>query len=306
MGGLLALPTSLRARLAIVGSLAGIYILAYTFYIFGSPLLQGRQPQPTLVIDDTDLSPVTTNGTDDSEWNQPRILLVTAMFQLADSKPVEDTWIQHFLGKVTSDIYIFTTPALESHILQLRGSNNIIIDTSYPTPFDIPPLKGKEDAYKQMQKKDRQKSKSRTPGLSALLNSKPFFLHTALNNSTNVAYDYVFWSDIANFHEEHQYRQWPSPARVRQVWEEGSRLTGTNPDELMFIPMWGLPHSTFVFWNENMGPIDNDFSQGKSLFRSFIFLLFYNGNFFFSFCRIFLWWSTQSYRLVRTDVLRLS
>ena len=269
MGGLLALPTSLRARLAIVGSLAGIYILAYTFYIFGSPLFQGRQPQPTLIIDD---SPVTTNGTDDSEWNQPRILLVTAMFQLADSKPIEDTWIQHFLGKVTTDIYIFTTPALESYILQLRGSNNIIIDTSYPTPFDIPPLKGKEDAYKQMQKKDRQKSKSRTPNLSALLNSKPFFLHTALNNSTNVAYDYVFWTDIANFHEEHQYRQWPSPARVRQVWEEGNHLTGTNPDELMFIPMWGLPHSTFVFWNENMGPIDNDFSQGKCC-PSFIYFL---------------------------------
>jgi len=29
----------------------------------------------------------------------------------------------------------------------------------------------------------------------------------------------------------------------------------------MFVPMWGLPHPTFVFWNENMGPIDNDFSQ---------------------------------------------
>ena len=30
----------------------------------------------------------------------------------------------------------------------------------------------------------------------------------------------------------------------------------------MFIPMWGLPISSFVFWNENMGPIDNDVNQG--------------------------------------------
>jgi len=261
MGRLFGLPTSLRARLAIVGSLAGIYVLAYMFYISGPSLFEGRQ-QP-IIVDDPSLLPV-TNGTGDSS-NRPRILLVTAIFQLSNSTPIEDTLLQHFLGKITSDIYIFTTPALESHILQLRGSNNITIDTSYSTPFDIPPLKGKEEAYKQMQKKDRRKSRSHTPELFALRNSKPFFLHTALQKTgvnASVTYDYVFWSDVANFHEEHQYREWPSPARVREVWAEGTRLTETNADELMFMPMWGLPHPTILFWNENMGPIDTDFSQG--------------------------------------------
>lgn len=257
------LPTSLKGRLAIIGVLAGIYVLAYMFY-FGFPFLLERQQQ--LVIVDDNLSLGVTNGTtDDSSPNQPRILLVTALFELAGSKPTEDKWLQHFLGKITSDIYIFTTPTLESHILQLRGSNNIIIDTAYSTPFDIPPLKGKQVAYTQMQKKDRQKSPSHTPELSALHNSKPFFLHMALQKvqvNANVTYDYVFWSDIANFHQDHQYRQWPSSSRVQGIWEEGSRLTGTHSDELMFIPMWDLPHKTFVYWNENMGPIDNDFSQG--------------------------------------------
>ncbi|KAF8805188.1 hypothetical protein BYT27DRAFT_7192905 [Phlegmacium glaucopus] len=272
MGRLFALPTSLRGRLAIVGSFAGLYALAYMFYIFGSPLFEGRQQQQPLIVGDTNLSspslPV-TNGTDDSS-NRPRILLVTAMFDLSNnsnSKPKEDAWIHHFLGEITSDIYVFTTPVLESYILQLRGSNtHIIVDTSFSTPFDIPPLKGKEDAYKQMRKKDRQKSRSHTPEFFALHNSKPFFLHTALQKTgvnASVPYDYAFWNDIANFHEEHQYREWPSPSRVRDVWEEGSVLTGISVDELMFMPMWGLPHSTFLFWNEGMGPIDNDFSQGS-------------------------------------------
>jgi hypothetical protein len=129
-------------------------------------------------------------------------------------------------------------------------------------------LKGKEDVYKQMQKKDRQKSKSHTPELFALRNSKPFFLHTASQKTRvhGLTYDYVFWNDIANFHEEHHYRKWPSPARIRDVWEEGSQITGTSSDELMFIPMWGLPHRTLVFWTEAMGPIDNDFSQGMYVF----------------------------------------
>ena len=300
MGRLFTLSTSLRARLLIVGSLAGLYALGYMLYIFGIPLVEGRQRQQPIIQVNLSLPSlpglVTTNGTglneehhssSSSSSNLPRVLLVTAFFQLPESKPIKDKWLQHFLGQVTNDIYIFTTPNLESQILQLRKSisNNlkITIDTSYPTPFDIPPLKGKEDAYTMMKKKDRQKSKSHTPELFALRNSKPFFLHTALhktqvNTTTKVTYDYVFWNDVANFHEEHQYRDWPSPSRVQEVWEEGSRLTGTKTDELMFIPMWGLPHPSFVFWNENMGPIDNDFSQGmlypssSSSFPTFFFL----------------------------------
>ena len=297
----------LKARLAVVGSLAGIYLIGYMLYIFGSPLIGqlGRQPSIIQVVDEDlsfsqpDVSTIGTgSGTDDELSNQPRVLLVTAFFQLSGSKPIDDTWLQHFLGQISSDIYVFTTPTLESHILQLSSNNSkITIDTSYSAPFDIPPLKGKEDAYALMQKKDRQKSKSHTPELFALRNSKPFFLHTALQKSqvnASVTYDYVFWNDVANFHEEHQYREWPSPARVREVWEEGSQKTGTSSDELMFIPMWGLPHPTIVFWTENMGPIDNDFSQGmcRSVTGSFRSSL--DPLFSFS-CRIFLRWSTESY-----------
>ena len=290
MGRLFTLSTSLRGRLLIVGSLASLSALGCMLYIFGLPFLEGRQrQQPILQLVDDDLllpsSPalVVANGTteiNDSSSSSssssnpliplPRVLLVTAFFQLSESKPIKDKWLQHFLGQVTNDIYIFTTPNLESQILQLRRSFSdnlkITVDTSYPTPFDIPPLKGKEEAYAMMKKKDRKKSKSHTAELFALRNSKPFFLHTALQksqrNETSVSYDYVFWNDVANFHEDHQYREWPSPSRVREVWEEGARITGTGEEELMFVPMWGLPHPTFVFWNENMGPIDNDFSQG--------------------------------------------
>ena len=309
MGRLFTLSTSLRGRLLIVGSLAGLSALGYMLYIFGLPFFEGRQRQQPIiqvVEDDLLLTPpsssslpglvVTTNGTagivNDEDHRLsvsnplplPRVLLVSAFFQLSESKPIKDKWLQHFLGQVTNDIYIFTTPNLESQILQHRRSfsNNlkITVDTSYPTPFDIPPLKGKEDAYTMMKKKDRKKSKSHTPELFALRNSKPFFLHTALQksqvNATSVNYDYVFWNDVANFHEDHQYREWPSPSRVREVWEEGARITGTGADELMFIPMWGLPHPTFVFWDENMGPIDNDFSQGKLCIHSNNFPLGYH------------------------------
>ena len=318
MGRLFALSTSLRGRLLIVGSLAGLSALGYMLYIFGLPFLfEGRQQPIIQVVDDHLLSThslpghVVTNGTRIHEGHSsssssssnplPRVLLVTAFYQPSESKPIKDNWLQHFLGQIRNDIYIFTTPKLESQILQhflgqvtndiyifttadlesqilqLRrnSSNNlkITVDTSYPTPFDIPHLKGKEDAYTMMKKMDRKKSKSHTPELFALRNSKPFFLHTALQksqgNATNVNYDYVFWNDVTNFREDHQYREWPSPSRVREVWEEGARITGTAADELMFIPMWGLPHPTFVFWNENMGPIDNDFSQGNAYHHHF-------------------------------------
>ena len=313
---LFTLSTSLRTRLLIVGSLAGLYALGYMLYIFGSPHFEGQRQQPiNQVIDDSldnhlsspSLPGLVINGTgindedhssSSSSSDLPRVLLVTAFFQLPESKPIKETWLQHFLGQVTNDIYIFTTPNLESQILKLRksSSNNlkITVDTSYPTPFDIPPLKGKEDAYTLMKKKDRQKSKSHTPELFALRNSKPFFLHTALQktqvNATSVSYDYVFWNDVTNFHEVHQYREWPSPSRVREVWEEGTRITGTKTDELMFIPMWGLPHPSFVYWNEDMGPIDNDFSQGMYISSNFplgpSYTLCY---------RIFLRWSTKSH-----------
>ncbi|KAF8161547.1 hypothetical protein B0H34DRAFT_857930 [Crassisporium funariophilum] len=97
------------------------------------------------------------------------------------------------------------------------------------------------------------------------MQKKPFFVHDALQNLAREGkvYEYAFWNYRGAFREEHRYRDWPSVDRVREVWDEGERVAGTGKEDLMFFPIVGVPGSTMVFWNENLGPIDNEVSKGS-------------------------------------------
>jgi hypothetical protein len=156
-------------------------------------------------------------------------------------------------------------------VKSLRGDLPITINTTFLSPFDIPPLKdgrvrGKtfREKYEEMWGWDREKHRH-NPELYAIWTAKPYFLDEGLRNS-KVKYDYAFWNDAGSFRDPHSFISWPDPMRVKEIWEEGSKESGTSAEDLLFFPMWGPPHSSMQFWSEGMGPIDNEFSEGQFLF----------------------------------------
>ncbi|KAF9047675.1 hypothetical protein BJ165DRAFT_1368597 [Panaeolus papilionaceus] len=281
------LPRLLRYVLAISGTLVLFYILFVNTYLEGSVRLPWKQdltfgnnpsetkgpstPPPPVSHSNSTSTPNEPTGNHAPASNEKRILLVSSFFPLEKSKHTDaeyDAWIQNFIGAITTDIYMFTTPIMAERIAKLRAplpSSSLIIDTSYASPFDTPPMQGKEEAYKRIRRKDRERFRH-SPELYAVWNSKPFFLHHALEvmkSTKGKDYDYAFWNDAGSFRDQHVYRQWPSPARVKELWVEGSRASGLKQDDLIFFPMWGTPDPSFVFWSEGMGPVDNEFSEGS-------------------------------------------
>ena len=114
-----------------------------------------------------------------------------------------------------------------------------------------------------MHSMDREKS-YHSPELYSVWNAKPFFVDNAIRvmASKGKTYDYVFWSDGGSFREINVYKNWPDRNRLDKVWHEGSRLSGTKEQDLLFFGMQYPPYSARD-WREDMGPIDTDFSQGK-------------------------------------------
>ena len=203
-----------------------------------------------------------------------RILLVSSLFVLSKSKHSKEEyhdWLQRFLRPVTTEVYFYTSPDLVSTVRAVRREGlPITIDANYSTPFDIPPLKGQEEWYDKMHSLDRENS-YHSPELYSVWSAKPFFVDNAIRvmASKGKTYDYVFWSDGGSFREINVYRDWPDPNRVDEVWKEGSTLTGTKPQDLLFFAIQYPPYSARD-WKEDMGPIDTDFSQGT--YKSFFLL----------------------------------
>ncbi|PPQ80561.1 hypothetical protein CVT25_001595 [Psilocybe cyanescens] len=214
-----------------------------------------------IILEDTTSS--STNG-----GNASRILLVSAMFPLSKSKHTPDEyayWLSQFLQPITTDIYFFTTPEFAPVIERSRPDGlTITIDISYSSPFDVPPLKGLQNAYSKMHNQDREK-KIHAPELYAIWNAKPFLLDSAVNilAKKGRVYDYAFWNDAGSFRREHRYRDWPDATRVKQIWRQGSEITDTKTEDLLFFPLTGLPASKMKKWKEGMGPIDSEVSEGS-------------------------------------------
>lgn len=198
--------------------------------------------------------------------SQAHVLLVSALFPLVKSKHTKEDyaeWLSKFLGPITTDVYFFTTPDLEPLIRKARGNKLITINTTYDSPFSIPPLKGLESTYVAMHVKDREK-KYHSPELYAVWNGKSFFLNEAVKmvESEGKVYDYAFWNDAGSFRHEHRYQNWPDAGRVEGVFHEGSELTKTNQEDLILFPIAVMPDKDVAAWQEDMGPVDNEFSEG--------------------------------------------
>jgi len=293
MGRLRCLPPTLRGKVALAVALTLVYVVTSVIHLQDGA---GEGLKTQWLEDDLRSNETLEDPT--------RILLVSAMFPLRRSKHSTaeyDRWLRHYLGAITTDVYLFTTPAMEARIRGFRGENlTLTIDTTYSSPFEIPPLKGKEEEYRKVHAKDRERS-IHSIELYAVWNAKPFFLNAAVRRleSQGLRYDYAFWNDAGSFREEHRYHQWPSPAKVQEVWDEGSRLTGTDKKDLIFFPMWREPHPSNAQWLENMGPIDAEFSEGE--YPRTCFLLSHIGSH-----RFILRGPSQRHRLVGTDILHIS
>ncbi|KAJ7486447.1 hypothetical protein FB451DRAFT_1349901 [Mycena latifolia] len=197
----------------------------------------------------------------------PKILLVTAFFPLVKSKhsmPKYEWWLYQFLQGITTDIYFYTPEEMEPLVRRCRGDLPITVDTTYSSPFDIPPLNETRDRYYEMHAKDRERARH-SPELYAVWNAKPFFLDEAVQTLSRAGqeYDYAFWNDAGSFRSTHKYTSWPNPDRVREVWAEGSALSGEKPEDLLFFPLTGVPYTSSKYWAENQGPVDAEVSEGS-------------------------------------------
>lgn len=199
----------------------------------------------------------------------PNILLVSAFFPLAKSKhPISDyeEWISRFLTPIDTPLYFYTSPEMEQMVKKLRGDLPITINTTYSTPFDVPPLKGLEDEYGRMHMKDRE-TDIHSPALYAAWNIKPHLLAEGVANAraNGQVYDYAFWNDAGSFRAEHVYGKWPNERRVSEVFQVGSELSGTVKEDLIFYAVSSAPPPSAGNWVESDGPLDTldrDFSEG--------------------------------------------
>jgi hypothetical protein len=255
----MGLPSTVRGRFALAGFIVVLYIVGATLYT-SRRYPYFTRPEPQTISDSNIGSPESTPPAAPA-----KVLLVTSWLPVHNPQfTVEDyaQWLPNFFGSNRNDVYIYTTPQHEHKFRSLRGNNlSLIIDTRFTSPFDIPPLKGKEDLYKNILKKDRAKSKA-SIDLYANRHAKPFFLYDAVSRLER-PYDFAFWSDAGSFREKHVYTQWPSLSRLQEIWDAGSKLSDTLKEDLVFIPSSRAPHTSMKFWTEAMGPIDNDLSIGS-------------------------------------------
>ena len=202
------------------------------------------------------------------------ILLVSAFFPLAKSKhSTEDYagWLKKYLTKVTTHIYFFAPPEIESMIRELRGDLPMTLNTSFSSPFDIPPLRDLRGRYEEMHELDLEKD-IHSPELYAVWSSKTYFLGEGLRNSKANGFDFTwaFWNDAGSFRDDQEFTAWPNRHRISDIFLEGSRLTGTRAKDLFFMPIWDSPGDNLKGWQEDDGPIQsrNSVSEGRSISSS--------------------------------------
>ena len=268
---LIALPRR-RNILFILFTLILVNLFLFYVYIIPHPLTPEEVSLLKVFLDETTSSTQTVPYNNSSS---SRILIVSSLFIFSKSKHSNeeyDYWLRQFLGPVTTEVYFYTSPDLAPRVQAVRGNGlPITIDTKYNTPFDVPPLQGLEGYYSKMHALDRE-NLLHSPELYAVWNAKPFFVDNAIRimASKGKTYDYVFWNDGGSFRRDHVYKSWPDPARLHEVWEEGSRLSGTEAEDLLFYPIQYPPYGARD-WKEDMGPIDTEFSEGEQ--RYFLSLL---------------------------------
>ena len=242
-----------RPRVLLLTAILTLCILSYSFY--DAPSYGHYLPDAPDVLPAGEIQPA-------------QILLVSAFYPLSKSKHTHeeyDVWLSRYLSRVSTHIYFFAPPDIEPTIRRLRGDLPMTLNTTYASPYDIPPLVGMREMYESMHALDPEKA-IHSPELYAVWTSKSFFLDEGLRNmkKSGVKYDYAFWNDAGSFRDDQEFDQWPGAHRVPEIFEIGSRLTGTPRKDLFFMPISGPPPYSMRFWKEKDGPKNagNAISEG--------------------------------------------
>jgi len=244
-----------RARILFLAAVLTLCVLSYSFYDARSSNYQPGAPH---------------HDTLTAEEVQPaKILLVSAFYPLSKAKHSHkeyDLWLSRYLSRVSTHIYFFAPPDIEPVIRRLRGDLPMTLNTTYASPYDIPPLVGMQEVYENMHALDPEKE-IHSPELYAVWTSKSFFLDEGLRNmeKSGVKYDYAFWSDAGCFRSDQEFEQWPGAYRVPEIFGTGSRLTGTPLKDLLFMPIWGAPPHSMNDWKEEDGPINTPDAVSEGL-----------------------------------------
>ena len=230
--------------------------------------------------------------------DEPQILLVSAFYPLAKAKHTRREyaqWMKLYLTKITTHIYFFAPPDMEDTIRKLRGPLPMTLNTSFASPFDIPPLDGLKDRYYAMNGVDPEKA-YHSPELYAVWSSKTYFLREALLNMQAVGMnvEYVFWNDAGSFRQKQDFNRWPAHERIEEMFTAGAKMSGMSKDELFFIPMWDVPKEPLRTWIPLEGPkeYENSVSEGNSRWwSSFVSPVSRNlGSFFGGRPSVVHWW----------------
>lgn len=197
------------------------------------------------------------------------ILLVSAFFPSPTSKHTQAEYnksLSQFLSRITTDTVIFTSLEFEGQIKEIRGDLPIWIDTTFQSPLEIPPLADFQDQYHNM-RRHRGAPPTGSPHTFAMRTAKIYFLKQALDDvqgnsaPADKKYKYAFWINFDSFPENHVFKAWPDPFRVEKVWNDGAELSGRAEEDLIFMPLKGLPNPSMSMWTEGMGPVENQISQ---------------------------------------------
>ena len=212
--------------------------------------------------DDLDVLPA-------EEIQPAKVLLVSAFYPLSKSKHSHEAyalWLSKYLSRVLTHIYFFAPPDAEPMIRQMRGDLPMTLNTTYSSPYDILPLAGLREVYDNMHDLDPEKE-IHSSELYAVWAAKTFFLDEGMQNmeKSGVKYDYAFWNDAGSFRDDQDYGYWPGAYRVPEIFELGSRMTGTPRKDLIFMPIWGIHPPRLASWKEEDGPVDisDSLSEGS-------------------------------------------
>lgn len=199
----------------------------------------------------------------------PQVLLVSAFYPLSKSKHTKEEyakWMTLYLSKIKTHIYFFAPPEIEGMVRKLRGNLPMTLNTTFATPFDIPPLQGMEDRYADMNKVDPENA-YHSSELYAVWSSKTYFLREALLNmqSAGMTVEYTFWCDAGSFREKQDFVNWPALERVDEIFTQGANMSSMHKDELFFMPMWDIPKDPLRNWTPPEGPkeYESAISEGQ-------------------------------------------
>jgi hypothetical protein len=232
---------SRRRALALIALLT---LLGFSYLALDLPIVAGRLSYPINV-------PAVP-------LHEPQILLVSAFYPLAKAKHTRKEyaqWMKLYLTKITTHIYFFAPPEMEDIVRKLRGPLPMTLNTSFESPFDIPPLQGLEARYNDMNKVDPERA-YHSPKLYAVWSSKTYFLREALLNmqSAGMNVEYAFWNDAGSFRQKQDFNRWPALERIDEMFNAGAEMSNMSKDELFFMPMWDVPKDPLRDWTPLEGP----------------------------------------------------